>query len=501
MAREWDAATALIQGPALKDLGDWLKQFGLSPQLQRAMAACRGARLNADRLVAGLIVGMSDGQQSGFRGFSVLRSDLPLLARQAIERPGAERAAVAALLESGSLGAYQQLPGCADYESLDALWQRLVAEATRRLQGDVPPILRERLPRDLAAAHLLLAQLDGSERERLSDEAAEVSGSISGVTWYRQLTEHGATELDPARHLLAVVAGGMARAQADTQRREAERQRETQERHRTVVRARWDRRIAQATGIALLTFILPFQLGQHLWAPTVDGSVSGQKFWPAVSGLIEYLPSYVFGSLILLGIAGGLMLLLPPRRRQSAPRVLVIAPTLLAALAAPAAAGSTRQAFIDAGWTAYTVGPISEKAIGPTCGSPWTAPKAVEGAYDRYALVLPDERLQGCRKIQAYHAWQETWSYPAPAKSSMTQMLAYFSDGVIVIRQDTPGNPGKLIGLKSTNGKVKWQWQCPSKKAGYPNSLYGMSSSVPNVYADCADRTYVISIETGKANR
>ncbi len=138
MAREWDAATALIQGPGRKDLGDWLKQFGLSPQLQRAMAACRGARLNADRLVAGLIVGMSDGQQSSFRDFSVLRSDLPLLARQAIERPGAERAAVAALLESGSLGAYQQLPGCADYESLDALWQRLVAEAMRRLRGDVP---------------------------------------------------------------------------------------------------------------------------------------------------------------------------------------------------------------------------------------------------------------------------------------------------------------------------------------------------------------------------
>lgn len=109
------------------------------------------------------------------------------------------------------------------------------------------------------------------------------------MTWYQRLTEHGATELDPARHLLAVVAGGMARAQADTQRREAERQRETQESHRTVVRTRWDRRIAQAAGLALLTLILPFQLGEQLWGRTVDKSVSGEKFWPAVSRLVEYM--------------------------------------------------------------------------------------------------------------------------------------------------------------------------------------------------------------------
>ncbi len=320
------------------------------------------------------------------------------------------------------------------------------------------------------------------------------------MTWYQRLTEHGATELDPARHLLAVVAGGMARAQADTQRREAERQRETQESHRTVVRTRWDRRIAQAAGLALLTLILPFQLGEQLWGRTVDKSVSGEKFWPAVSRLVEYMPPYVFGALILIGIAGGVMLLLPPWRRQSAPRIMVIALALLAAVAAPTAAGATRQAFIDAGWTAYTVGPISEKAIGPMCGSPWTAPEAVPGTVNRYALVSPDQTTKRCRKLQAYHAWQKSWFYQAPsAKSSLVDMYAYNRARVIVVREDTLGGPNRLIGVNLDNGKVKWTWQCPKSKAGYPRAVRAQDSSY--VYADCADGTRTVDIQTGKARR
>jgi len=527
MAREWHASADLVLGRGLDELEEWLTQFDRPPGLDEAVQACRARRLPVDRLVAQLIVQLSPTQEPTFQRYSVLRPDLARLAARAVAADGPERTAVAVLQRSRALEAYAELPRCAEHHALDERWQRLMAEAERRITAARVPLLASAVPTDILAARLLHLLVEPGELRGVQQAARRARRRVGDLPWFRELARPATDDLQPVVELLAAAAQPVAaeqlderkrreddekaerrRSQADQRRQQEELQRQAEFTRRTsaAARRRWrERRLGGLLALVLVTAWVPYQLGRQIWDQRMAGPVPRGAFWVAVSPIWRYVPEYIFGACLILGAFGVVLLLLPPWSVQTLRRLAVAAVLVVLAAAAPLSADRARTAIIDRGRQAYTLGPVPLDRLGSTCGTAWTGSQPVAGSIHRYVLVGARGAGGGCRTLRAYRGWATQWSYPAASNAAFTSLASYSRFKMLVARLDVVGHPNVLVGINQSTGKVKWRWSCRKPDARYLTGevYHGMddgSSSVkdpPYVQVSCAEGTEKISPANG----
>jgi serine/threonine protein kinase len=286
-----------------------------------------------------------------------------------------------------------------------------------------------------------------------------------------------------------------ARRQADRQRQadaEAQRRRQRQaERDGRLGRRRGvDRRLIYLAVFLIVTYGAPYGLGVWWFKQHSHPTVPPPPDLRALPGGATFVPQWVFGGLVILGLLG--LLLMRPPWIGRVPRILTGLLLVAGALAAPAVANSMLTAFDRTGQRDYATGPIPLSAFNGTCDDYWTSNNPDDGAYLRW--VLTDTENQGCGTLTAYRGWREVW-HVAAASTGWWQNLHLYGS-IAVAEKDTEGEPNVLDGFNASDGHLKWVFSCGDGNDSYlTNTSYGAS----DVTVTCARGQVNVNPRTGKA--
>jgi serine/threonine protein kinase len=357
-----------------------------------------------------------------------------------------------------------------------------------------------------ARAWLLLCILEPSHRNELASLIAGLdSKSAEKQQWWRDLRH--APQPTPVSLVLARLTQPLAteqtqrqdeaeraRQRAEQQRRadaEAERRRQRRaERDRHAARRRRMDKTLVAWAIALIvTFGAPYGLGKwwskHLSHPLVPAPPDVRALPTGTS----FVPEWIFGGLVILGLLG-LILLRPPWTGRI-PSVFAGLVLTAAGLAAPWGANTALTDFHRAAHTRYTQGPIPVSALNGTCDEYWTSHDLVGSAYMRW--VLTDSNNGGCTTLAAYHGWREAWHIRLNSNSWWTNLHMY--GNIAVAEKDIGGQPNVLEAFKGSNGRLLWVFSCRDGDSSYlSDTSYG--SSVITV--TCARGQVDVNPRTGR---
>lgn len=370
-------------------------------------------------------------------GHTGCRSQCAVLEQVATEVPAITSAAEARVREVG-----EQVANAGD----GAAWRPLTgadraAMTSRAAVLTIAPDSRRGLLAPLSAIGVRnLGWWTEAKRAAQRADARTVSGRVAAVTAL----------------LLATRAPAVYAAQEARLLRER--------RARAAPRRRADRRLIIAAVALAVTAAGPIGLGISVWRDHLMSLAATPppdlRAVPGGAQMMNYLPAYVFGVLVLAGLLG-LALLRPPWDAGRVPSVVAGAALIALGAASPILANATAGSLARAGRHAYQLGPVPISVLGQTCGEYWTSNAPVNGSYRRWALVGPTGS-GGCSGIVAYHGWREAWSASAPGGSYYVALGSYGHDVMAAVRQ---GGNDRVVLLNDRNGKVLRRWRCPGNQA------------------------------------
>jgi hypothetical protein len=240
-----------------------------------------------------------------------------------------------------------------------------------------------------------------------------------------------------------------------------------------------------------VTFGAPYGLGEwwlkHLSHPGVPPPPDPR----AVSPAAHFVPEWLFGGLVILGLLG-LLLMRPPWTRRW---LTVLAGLLLigGGLAAPWAANSALTEFNRAGQHKYVTGPIATSALGGTCGTYWTSDLPVGTGYMRWVLTDSDSSSGGCATLAAYHGWRERWHKHLGSNAWWENLHLY--GNIAVAEKDISGKPNVLEAFNGSNGRLMWRFSCHDGDSSYLSDTTYRATAVT---VTCARGQVRVDPKTGK---
>jgi hypothetical protein len=239
----------------------------------------------------------------------------------------------------------------------------------------------------------------------------------------------------------------------------------------------------------IVTFGAPYGLGV-LWLKHLSHPGVGPPPDPrAVPSAVHFVPEWLFGGLVLLGLLG-LLLVRPPWVGRGL-TALVGLLLIVGGLAAPWAANGVLTQFNRTGQHNYVTGPIPVSALGTTCDSYWTSGLPVGTGYMRWVLTNGSD--SSCTTLAAYHGWQEKWQKNLPSNRWWANLHMY--GNIAVAEKDINGKPNVLEGFKASDGRFLWLFSCGD---GDPNNLSGTTYGATAVTVTCDRGQVQVDPKTGR---
>lgn len=440
-----------------------------------------------------------------YNGVPLSPPDLETLAADII-RAGGNHPSSAVLKEVRELDiltSWRDLPGMDQGPAIQQRWAAAVTDFTTRAGSLARHGYRpDDADQALAQAWLLLCALDPAQHGR------ELSTLVGGLStrdaarqqWWRELRD--APTPTPAALILARLAHPVAvqqtRQQEETARAQRQRAEEQSRQERRAARdnkarraRRHDRTLLIWAVLLAATYLLPHWLGVEWLKSHTDVTVPFPPNIQVMPGGWNFVPQWIFGALVILGVFG-LTLMRPPWPGRGP---IVFAGLLLlgAAFVAPAAANAALTSYYQHGDKRYNTGPIPVAVLNGTCGGEyWTSNDPVGAGYMRW--VLTNGSGSDCATLAAYDGWREVWD--KNLDSNTAYWAGFYSyPGLIVAEEDGQGTPNLLRGFAQDTGKLEWTFSCGDGNASY---LSGTTYGSDAITVTCARGNVTINPQTGK---
>jgi serine/threonine protein kinase len=357
-----------------------LRYYHLDEALRLVAPGSRASEL--PRRYANLLAEMDPELEPIYNGVRLTQAGLETAAGAAISSGSDHPTAriLAEVQELGILISWRDLPGMAHGPKTQQRWVAACGELTAQAKSLAGHgYLPSKDDLSYARAWLLLCILEPSVhgQELASLIAALESEAARRQQWWRDLRD--APQPTPVSLVLTRLTHPVAiqqthqeeetkkarrRAEKEQQARAEEnrrQQRDAQRNRRAAGHQRVDRRLIGWAIALIVTFGAPYGLGEwwlkHLSHPRVPPPPDAR----AVSSAVHFVPEWLFGGLVILGLLG-LLLLRPPWTRRGL-SVLAGLVLIAAGLAAPWAANGALTQFNRAGQHSYETGPIPISAL------------------------------------------------------------------------------------------------------------------------------------------
>ena len=486
MADSWTEAVRLLAGrrassPMVAHLRDFVDAHNLDDA--RRILAGHG---EPDRDLARLLIALNPAIPPSFRGHDLGRDDLQALARGALAAggEGAEASDLWALFRHGVLSIYAAVPGGEGHARLDERWhhgferyQALVSrlrdggEGTARPGAEVAELLDSGRSASLVLAHIVLCLLDPDHRTRLRSDAAACRRDRTARrrTWFAQMThweipENEGVPYDALCVALSPIAVDEAheedaheRARQAERRREAKQQAQARRAAARAVRSRQDRTVWGWAAACLITAAGPWYAGHLLWRSrwAVAHTLPDPR---VLSGWEKFVPDYLFGAGLVIGLVG--LCMLRPTRGLTPEAVISGIMLLLVPVGGYYAAGAADEGLYRAALSTYANGARPSDTIPGKCDTiRWTW----KDTPITWTLVRVGASGSPPCSVVAYRGWRRAWVRRPATHSSFNEMQGY--GRLLLVTQGSDPGLGytklrSVVALDRKTGKTKWAFVC-----------------------------------------